>query len=335
MDNDLINIYNSDNIKQYIKEKYNMSLFDFTKTLIMDTNNCDYFQNLLNIYLKIYNNLYTLDSILSKKIRKHISDKYGINSKQHILSKEIIKISDYQKNLLMNNSKLKVFNNNNSLNTYFLSDILFYIKSYLYCDDPWKVMIILLMLSGCRQIEIFNSTFQIIDLFYVKQNFVAKSKDKHKYVLKPIIYLTSKEFINILQITKNKIDINNNFIDSNNEVLSSYKNKLRKATHEIFNNNIVPYTTRKLYANLSYNIFSNNNCSFNLWITTVLGHDNLYTSIHYVNLNIDYDVQYKNILDKYIDNSQNNFVKETKKYATRQQLRDYYNKNNLFLTHFS
>lgn len=283
------------------------------------------------IYSSYYENIKTLDVAYSRDIRNIIKDKYGHNSEQHKLSLEITAIKKSDKIDMMSVQKEKVFDKNANQDIVKSNDIFKMIRENMDHPDPFFRMIALFICSGSRPIELFEkSSFEAIDDEWVKQVGLAKKKKGNAndfYVIKPIVYITSHDFIDELSTVRTEvarlfkpkgmlesefddlderasdgdvnafIKINSFLLGKRGQLKQSISARLNNAAHKIFQNNedFSAYFCRKLYAILSYeqvgqypNIHGER-MNISAWTSSVLGHEenSLLTSHNYTHVSLD------------------------------------------------
>ncbi len=252
------------------------------------------------IYAKLYTSTVTLDSMISIDVRKPITERFGKNSKEHILSKKLVKISYKEKGDMINNAKNKVFKKNSNRTEYETEKIIQVIRDNITSQDPMRRAIALLLACGSRPIEFFEkANYTPIDREWVEQDFIAKKKTKQENLAKPIIYLNSDKFVEEINKVRNELhEKYPNFINAKGQLTSSLATRGNQLIKEMMGGNeFTLYTCRKLYGLLSYDLFGKlpnrygNNLSYNAWLSNVLGHskDNLMTSFNYSHLALKND----------------------------------------------
>ena len=239
-----------------------------------------------------------LDNSYSQYIRNVIKERFGKDSSQYELSKQLTALTDEDKGSLIKSqsAKLEERNKGNRIE-YDPEEVIKSIKNNITTEDPYKRGIALLLASGSRPIELYaKSTYTIepnTPEGWIKQTYVAKKKgDKTKAtVIKPILYIEPKKFIEEVKRLRNDlIQIYGNY-ETDGKIKQTALDKFQKAAKEIFNykENFVSYTARPLYALVSFekfgklpNIYSKDgSISINEFMQKILGHDSLNTSYNY------------------------------------------------------
>ena len=260
------------------------------------------------IYKQLYNNNRTLDSYFTKDARSVLKKRFGEKSNEYSQSKKLLKISYKEKGQLIKENKEKVIKNNNNRIEFTSEEIFEIIQKAISSADPMYRMVALLMASGSRPIELFErSTFSKYKFDeennWVKQNYVAKSKTKTE-LIKPIIYFNADKFIEELERAKTELKQKYpSFVSAKNELSSALTTRLNKSMKEIFKNKekVVPYTARKIYGNISFELYKSKNpfgknLSISAFLNHVLGHNenSLAVTHNYTNV----DVQKENVSPK-------------------------------------
>jgi hypothetical protein len=102
------------------------------------------------IFRKLYQNLTTLDSVMAKKVRNVLCERYGKNSKYHKMSKTIVKITYEEKGSIIDSYKKSVIQKRNNLILVEHSTILDVFNECIDSDNIFKRLVSLLIASGCR-----------------------------------------------------------------------------------------------------------------------------------------------------------------------------------------
>ncbi len=284
--NDIIGMFNNsneyipNNSKVHFRYYVGYLLKNIDKSLLKDA-----FEMINKIYANLYSNTKTLDSFFSKDVRKPILEKYGANSEEYKMSKNLVKISFSEKGKLISEAKKKVFDKNaNRLE--FTSDVVInIIKDNINSLDPFRRAVALLISCGSRPIEFFQRANFKPDPAngpnWVIQDYIAKSKEPNKKVHKPIIYFKAEEFIDHLKnLRDDLIKKYKTLVDKKGELKNAITGATNITTKEIFNyqDGVSQYIARKLYGAISYELYSKttnlfgSNPSNNIWLNSVLGH---------------------------------------------------------------
>lgn len=254
-----------------------------------------------DIYSNLYPNMSTLDSILSKEVRKPIIKRFGLKSEEYKLSKSLVKISYKEKGKLIEQGKQKVFDKNANRINFSSDEVIDIIKDNINDVDPIKRAIALLLSSGSRPIELFEKSTYTPDESdetqrWIIQSNIAKSKTLEN-VKKPLIYFNNEEFA--FEVKRMREDLHlkyPSFINAKGELISSITGTSNRYTKEIFKykEGVTQYILRKLYGIISYELYSKaydvygKNPSLNVWLNHVLGHNqnSFMTSHNYSHVNI-------------------------------------------------
>jgi len=165
------------------------------------------------------------------------------------------------------------------------------IKELKTSNKLYDKVILLLIASGIRPIEIFISKFKRKTKYKLQIEDLAKKRGKKSKVIKPLNFMTSDEFITMLNdVKKNIASVENKDPIKNNILNKNIHYKINRKIIELFD---IPLTQnkssflRKLYSVISYKHYNKRkNINFNLYLKTVLGHDDLLTSFSYSTINL-------------------------------------------------
>lgn len=258
------------------------------------------------IYKNLYKNNSTLDSILTKDIRKIVSDKYGVNSEMHKESKYRVKISYDEKKQLIEQGAKRVYERNQNRLEFDNKEVLEVISKGKNSGNVYELGISMLLASGSRPIELFSRSSYTPSKEgsnWITQKYVAKRKeDIEKPVIKPLINYTSAEFIDKLKELREELKfVFTDMENSKGELSSTVSSAFNRNMKRLFNyrENVTLYTCRKLYGKISYEMFSkvNNlygtNPEFHVWLNNVLGHNvkSIEIAANYTNIDLtSYDL---------------------------------------------
>lgn len=255
------------------------------------------------IYPVLYSNRVTLDNYFSADIRVHISKRFGYRSPEHKLSLELTALPYAEKGELMKSARDKVINKNLNRVEIKASRILKIISDNIVSEDVYRRCVALAVASGSRPIELFHlATYTIYDPHYVTQTGVAKKKGASatETLIKPIIEINSSRFIEEIQKIRDEISENYSILDSHGKLNSNITKKCNDTAKLIFDNQqgFTFYTSRKLYAALSYELFAKksnphgNNVDNVIWFKKILGHsDNTNARDNYSIFDLVYDLE--------------------------------------------
>ncbi|AWG43389.1 Telomere resolvase ResT (plasmid) [Candidatus Borreliella tachyglossi] len=167
-----------------------------------------------------------------------------------------------------------------------------------------------LMATGRRPVEIMKvSEFHVEDKEHIFMKHIAKKKEKN--LIHEIVFPTFADSRLIIDSIK-EIRYMERTDKLSKETISanlaySYNRLFRKIFEEIFEPEESVYFCRRLYSRFSYLAFAPKNMELNLWITTVLGHeqDDIITAFHYnryilENLDDNADIDLLKLLKKRI-----------------------------------
>lgn len=282
----------------------------------MDKVDPDHLQDVLDLIDELMYKLYApsrttkefgvLDNMYSNYIRNPIRNRFGKDSIEYELSKQLTALTDEDKGELIKFQSEKLETRNKTRIEYNPEEVIEAIKNNISSEDPYRRGIALLLASGSRPIELYSkSTYTQEDNLpegWIKQTYVAKKKgDKTKAtVIKPVIYIGAKRFIE--EVKKLREDLTRIYGDYevDGKIKQTALDKFQKAAKEIFNyrEDFVTYTSRPLYALVSYhkigkysNYYGDGSDSINVWVKKVLAHDGLGTSESYTRFKLKEIVQ--------------------------------------------
>ncbi|KAH9244355.1 hypothetical protein BASA81_018251 [Batrachochytrium salamandrivorans] len=237
------------------------------------------------VYARDYPNHATLDSILTKDVRGVVAKRFKTGSKQHKMSKSLVKISYAEKAALIKGQSEKVLNKNSNRMQFDPEEIIQIIKDGVNSEDPMRQAVALLLCSGSRPVEFFErSTFTPapeIGPSWVTQNYIAKSKTLAKLV-KPIIYLTADQFIALVTEVRAKLRLQYpSFLQADGNLRSALLVRGGIVAKQMFQQRegFTLYTTRKVYGIVSFETFAKTTTIFgknpghHVWLNKVLGHN--------------------------------------------------------------
>lgn len=232
---------------------------------------------LINQKLKShYKNNATLDNVMSSIVRTPIANKFGRDSKEHLLSKRLVALSKSDKKELINNGRQVLFDKLDSIKTYNQKEIFKVIYLCINSTDIYKKIIGLLLCSGCRPIEIIETSTFIKQGLLIKQDNPAKKRGQSFSITKPLIIITPEEFIKSVNYIRDKLK------------QIGYKtimSKLNIKSKELLSES--SYECRRIYGILSHSLYSNET-SKEVWLNRVLGHslNDINTQTHYSTVRI-------------------------------------------------
>lgn len=237
-----------------------------------------------NLGVKFYDSITSRD-VFYTKIRKPLLLKYGKTSLEYIETLELMKITKEQRLKINEDYRQNIKDKNKAPEIFYTQDILTIIEKCRHHDD-WAIQTIGLMLGyGGRLSEIlYKNEFEINDNNIIVKNIGKKREDKKDVIcIRPVIGYTPQEFINIVKQLRNSLT--NILIVKGNDkgqLNKRYSKTITEKMYELFKQECKPSLCRKLYGNLSYLLYGNNQ-NLNVWLSDVLGHDknDLTTSFSY------------------------------------------------------
>ena len=238
------------------------------------------FEAVNKVYPKLYASNRTVDMYFSIDIRKIILNRFGPESSEYKMSKDLVKLSYMDKKALVNESMIKVYTKN--MNKVNISEdyIEKVFRSLLISENPFKRAVALLTCSGCRPIELFHrADFESDGENWVIQSGVGKSRDRDVEINKPILYISSARFIE--EVLRLRADLSGKrMIDEFfqlDKYISKESNRVAKEAFSLVED-FTLYTTKKFYGINSYERYGKhpnkygNNVDEKIWLELVYGH---------------------------------------------------------------
>lgn len=277
-------------------KNYFQKLVSYYMSIIQRSNLEKSFKLLDTIYKKLYTNNRTLDNKFTSHIRSPIFTRFGRNGPEHKASKKFAKLSYEDKKQVIADANKKLNENHEEVIRFDTEEVFKIIKRGINSEDVYEKAVALALASGCRPVELFNDRihFQKVDESWVIQSEVAKKRSVIVSVEKPIIGISSDQFIEQIGDMRYFIKSENRkVIERNGELNGNIENKANQKTKQLFGyeDKITLYFCRKVYGSLSYDLFSKSGkCgkdpTLQLWISRVLAHSgtDIKTALHYSNL---------------------------------------------------
>jgi hypothetical protein len=231
------------------------------------------------VYKKVYKNHATLDTMYTQDVRRPIAKKYGESSKEHVNSKKIVQITYDEKGALITKKGNARSAKHSEINEFSAKDVFKNILENWESESMGDRAVALALASGNRPIEIAHvANYEPINETWIKQIGIAKSKSRDN-LEKPLIKLNTSDFIKaIKKLRKDLTDKYKNVLDTDGQLNGSISSIFNISAKKILGPSHSFSSTRKEYANLSYDIYGKKpniygeKVSRNLWIQKTLGH---------------------------------------------------------------
>ena len=294
--------------REYLKKDYTIrndfrALVQYKMTNLNKRKMKQVFKLVNQAYHSLYKNPSVLDNYFSVDVRKPIRIRFpqinGEDSKEYKMSKELVRIDYETKGRLMEKAREKVFTKNNNRTNVDIPVIIEILKKCLESENIFKLALALCICSGSRPIELYGlSEYSEHDDKWIVQMKMAKKNDLDAKIIKPIVHITSKEFIEKIEFLRKEIKNRTKYVIRDGKLHSTIQVYDRNAAKEMFGE-IYPdftfYTCRKLYGLISYEHFGRHknmygeNISFDNWLNYTLGHrkNTTGTSQNYAHLSIN------------------------------------------------
>ncbi len=245
-----------------------------------------------SVYHVLFPHQPTLDKYFSTDIRSVLTKRFGYDSNEHKISRDLVRIANKERSTMVQNETERLKQKNCNRSPITVKIILGIIQENILSKDPYRRAIALLLACGSRPIEFFSkSTYELFkdpddpnNLQWIKQSCIAKTRDTTKTVIKPIVGMTSVEFLLELKNVKDAIKVqypNTTLLsESYNRLNVLISNRLNILAKQIFNyeKDTTLYVCRKLYALVSHKIYGGapsihgTQLDYHYWATRVLGH---------------------------------------------------------------
>lgn len=292
----------NESVNKIIIEAFSETLFEgttayfkhflnYTLNLVESKSLRSIFNEINKIIPKLYENVSVQDNFMTKNVRIPIRNRFGANSKEYKLSKQLVALDYNIKGTLLKEQKEKA--KASTVNKIIIDPEEFskVIIDNVNSDNIYNVSIGLLLASGCRPYEMYHLSDFSIEEGWIKQKKLAKKKDfiESSFVIKPVLYISPETFIEKVRTVRDQLKEEHGTLIKDGEMKKVIMNNANDAAKTIFKEatGLTQRSTRPIYAVLSYNSIGKlenrhgKTLSINEWIQETLGHDNLATSINY------------------------------------------------------
>ena len=220
-------------------------------------------------------------------VRCFIRDKYGTGDKRYKYLKEHFSMTPEEAKVRQIDSDAKVENRNTNqynISTTTIDRLLTSLRNKLNKKfDIITALLIAELCSGSRLIELLSDKFTYTadtKEGWVVQSDVAKNKTgTPRPVIKPIIFLTVAEFLELIGTIRSKMTKKPS--DTNITLSNRYSKRLSSKIKDLLILGLSSsHDLRRIYANYSYNLFGGNR-SLQSYLKQVLGHDGYAATVNY------------------------------------------------------
>ena len=234
-----------------------------------------------DIIKTLYNNSAITRNIYYSKIRKALSDKYGLDSPEYKESQNLMKISRDEKKQLIEDYNIKVKEANRDRQVFYTEDVLESIYKMLAADHWADKALGLLLCCGARPVELLSKNKYTpvtdADKWVHIEGLAKKRGDKvDDTVTRPLVHLTAADFIKRVDEVRDDADFKSKKILDKHGNLTQNITKILNyhlEAYETFKNDNVPIL-RKVYANLAFNLYADPvKTTLNVFLSDTLGHD--------------------------------------------------------------
>lgn len=251
-----------------------------------------YFKKLNVLIPALTYSMHTEAQALSS-VRTLMKEKFGDKSKQYNSADE---------NLIFKQKQARIKLGRKRLQEKHTEDILSVKLSTLYSvldktrsSDDWNDRVIFVQLSvGSRFIEVIKISdyIAIDDPHVIKIVGTAKSEEKEKEIIKPIIHGLASDVIQAVEFIRDNMTFKKH-AQTNAQLTNALSKTVMVRIQKLFGIKLGTHDLRKIYGNASFYLFAQKSkTSLNGWLNKVLGHieGNLETSLHYSTINIIDDI---------------------------------------------
>jgi len=175
----------------------------------------------------------------------------------------------------------------------------------LKLDSSVQAEVTLLMLaSGCRKIEILDPAIEFetawntlkndVDPTFIVQNGCAKKRACRNQakvrITKPLLFMSPAEFLSHVRTVRE--DLATRGKESRIALGKTIATSMEKLAHKLWPMSVEQghrtgsHINRAIYVNCAYTAFGRGDESLNHFVSRVLGHDELSTATHYMNVRI-------------------------------------------------
>jgi len=245
------------------------------------------------ILYNLYGSNNTLDNRFTGLVHNPVKKRYGQFSEEHKLSLSLAKLDGKDKAEVIEKAKVSLKKAQGEIVRFDPNLIHKIIQNGMVSNNVYEKTIALLLASGCRPIELLNEKihFVALDKNWVNQDFLAKKRGNIVPVDKPLIGVSPNDFIDGVGDVRHELSVNGSCLKDGKlitGIVGPLNQKAKKLLVGI--KGATTYSCRKIYAELSYEMFAKNSRygkdpTRTLWRSRVLGHgeDDLATQIFYNN----------------------------------------------------
>ena len=249
------------------------------------------------IYPRIYENDNTVKSYFSA-IRTSIKKKYGLETKQYLLSQDLMKQSVEIKQKLETDYKLKTKDKNRNKIVFYLEDVYEKIDEALSSDNLFDQLAGLMLVSGARTKElIHDNTYKPHPkaLGYIIIGDIGKRREgqenKFDTLERPLLKLTPATFIAKVKKLRKDMAKEYDILNNKEELHQDISRNLKASVIRLFKkDDFNPRWLRKIYGNAAYLLFVQDKNTFDksTYLSDILGHKDtdISTAASYTVINV-------------------------------------------------
>jgi hypothetical protein len=249
------------------------------------------------IYPRIYENDNTVKSYFSA-IRTSIKKKYGLETKQYLLSQDLMKQSVEIKQKLETEYKLKTKDKNRNKIVFYLEDIYEKIDEALSSNNLFDQLAGLMLVSGARTKELIqDNTYKIHPTAkgYIIIGDIGKRREgqenKFDTLERPLIKLTPESFIAKVKQLRKDMAKEYDILNNKEQLHQDISRNLKASVVKLFKkDDFNPRLLRKIYGNSVYLLFVQDKNTFDksTYLSDILGHKDtdISTAASYTVINV-------------------------------------------------
>jgi len=233
------------------------------------------------LYPRIYDSDNTVKSYFSA-IRTVLKKKYGLETKQYLLSQDLMKQSVEIKQKLETQYKLKTKDKNRNKIVFYLEDVYDKIDEALASDNLFDQLAGLMLVSGARTKElIYDNTYKVHPKAkgYIIIGDIGKRREgqenKFDTLERPLLKITPETFIKRVKKLRKDMAKEYDILNDKEQLHQDISRNLKSSVVKLFKrDDFNPRWLRKIYGNSAYLLFVKDKNTFDrsTYLSDILGH---------------------------------------------------------------
>jgi len=249
------------------------------------------------LYPRIYDSDNTVKSYFSA-IRTVLKKKYGLETKQYLLSQDLMKQSVEIKQKLETQYKLKTKDKNRNKIVFYLEDVYDKIDEALASDNLFDQLAGLMLVSGARTKElIYDNTYKVHPKAkgYIIIGDIGKRREgqenKFDTLERPLLKITPETFIKRVKKLRKDMAKEYDILNDKEQLHQDISRNLKSSVVKLFKrDDFNPRWLRKIYGNSAYLLFVKDKNTFDrsTYLSDILGHkeSDVSTAASYTVINV-------------------------------------------------